>query len=573
MTEGTTDAARLQEATANCARERIDISGAIQPHGHLISCDMVQWRIAHVSSNLGELFDEDSASLLGLPLSDLLDDLLIHRLREAASNAVSDDNAQYVAAANIGVMARLHEVSVHVAQGLLHIEFEPHGDAGTAQQALSLAHPMITHVEAGIGPEFFHQRVAENVRNLIGYDRAMIYRFGHDGSGEVIAESCAEDVPGYLGQRFPASDIPPQARALYLRNRVRVIPDSSYAPVPILPGKVADGSPMDLSRHLLRSVSPVHLEYLRNMGVAASMSISIVVRGQLWGLIACHHRSPRGVASAERVAAELLCLFVSLHLSAEEATAEARAESAAEVARDALALRLAAGNSDTETLADSLQAVAGSLRCDGVAAFLQGRWLLHGAVPDETARVALQHWADAQPGPVFASEQGKDWHPDAEDWPVAGALGIAIGSSGDYVFGFRNEQVRQVRWAGQPEKLTVASDDGIRIAPRRSFAEWQESVRGASEPWDALDLRLGLRLHTLLKGYALASPVGKTADELDAFRRRQLLQQSRGRLQHLTGLLQQLVAGGMSETAPLDARLAALEAELEALEVRPQSGE
>ncbi|MDO5506579.1 MAG: GAF domain-containing protein [Pseudoxanthomonas suwonensis] len=564
MTPASGTDASLQEAIDNCAREPIHASGAIQPHGYLIACDMGDWRVSHVSANLGELFDEDAASLVGRPLSDLLEEHVVDSVRGIALQANGDANARHVAVANIGVMAQLHEVSTHVAQGLLHIELQPHGDPFVAQQALALAHRMIAHVE-GSDASRFHQEVAEHVRRLVGYDRVMVYRFDHDDAGEVIAESLATGNESYLEQRFPASDIPPQARALYLHNRVRVIPDVRYQPTPIVPAMRDDGQPLDLSGHLLRSVSPVHLEYLRNMGVAASMSISIVVHDRLWGLIACHHGTPRHVSASGRVAAELLCQFVSLHLSAEESAAHARAESAAEVARDALALRLGSGADKAEVLAEAMPTLAASLRCDGIGAFVQGHWLLHGSHPDADARAALLRWADARREQVFASAEGAQWHPAADNWPVAGVLALAIGSTGDYVFGFRDGQARHVRWAGRPDKRTVDTAAGPRLAPRRSFAEWEQTVHGTSRPWEELDLRLGQRLHALLRGHGLTSTLANDS-ELDAFRRRHLLQQSRGRLQHLDMLLQQLVAGGMAETASLDARLAALAAELEALE-------
>lgn len=572
MTPHITDDAQLQEAIANCAREAIHLSGAIQPHGYLISCDPQDWTVRQVSANLGELFDEDSQALLGLPLSQLLEDGLIRELRDTLSQFPGEENARHVVVANIGVMAQLHEVGVHMGQGLLHIELQPQQDPFIAQQALGLAHRMIAQVQRG-DPVRFHQDVAESIRALVGYDRVMVYKFDHDDAGEVIAEALADGTDSYMGQRFPAADIPPQARALYLHNRVRVIPDIRYQPVPILPGRCEDGAPLDLSGHLLRSVSPVHLEYLRNIGVAASMSISLVVHGRLWGLIACHHRQPRKVTSSGRVAAELLCQFVSLHLAAVESAAHARAESAAEVARDALALRLGSGSDKSEVLAESLPTVAASLRCDGIGVFTQGRWLLHGSHPDANGRAALLRWADSQRDAVFAAAEGSHWQPQADSWPVAGVLGIAIGSSGDYVFGFRDEQTRLIRWAGRPEKRAVQSDAGLRLAPRRSFALWEQTVRGTSLPWEELDLRLGQRLHALLKGHGLASPLHGDATGLDAFRRRHLLQQSRNRLEHLSGLLQQLVGAGLPETASLDARLAELAADLEALEARSAQAE
>lgn len=489
--------AQLQRAVDNCASEPIHVSGAIQPHGFLIACDLEHWQVAQVSANVGELFGHPVEELIGLPLGELLDDALVGALRLAASQAWADEAAEHVAVANIGAYARLHDISAHVAEGLVHIELEPLDASGTAQMALTLAHRLIARVESHDDANRFHQEVADQVRALVGYDRVMIYRFDETGSGAVIAESRDVGAASYLGQHFPASDIPAQARRLYVRNRVRVIPDARYAPIPILPGRHADGRALDLSGHLLRSVAPVHLEYLRNMGVAASMSISIVVRDQLWGLIACHHGTPRLVSPAGRVAAELLGQFVSLHLSAREAAADAAVESAAQVARDALARRLAGSPTPAATLIESLPLVADCLRCDGVAVFRDRRWHLHGDAPDPAALAAMRDWAGAQSDAVLASSVGRHWHPEAGAWPVAGVLAIAL-DCGERVFAFRRERVREVDWAGQPEKRTVHTDDGIRLAPRRSFRQWREHVRGQSQPWLRIDLQLAQRLHILL---------------------------------------------------------------------------
>ena len=182
---------------------------------------------------------------------------------------------QHAGAANIGVFAQPCDVGVHVGQGLVHLELEPRAGGARAQAPTVVAQAMVAQANSAIDMADFFRRCAHQVRQLSGYDRVMVYRFRHDDAGEVVAESRDEAMESYLGLRFPASDIPAQARALYVRNRIRVIPDAGYRAVAIVPGVHDDGAPLDLGQHALRSVSPVHLEYLRNMGVWASMSISI----------------------------------------------------------------------------------------------------------------------------------------------------------------------------------------------------------------------------------------------------------------------------------------------------------
>ena len=286
----------LERALQTCASEPIHLSGAIQPHGYLISCRLPDWSIHHVSANIEALTGAAPEDMLRHSLREFITGDVIQTIAETVGFADPGAPAQRAAVANIGPMATLCEVSVHAIDGLVHIEIEPQQRGAGDRSPTVVAQAMIARVAAGSEDEgAFRQRVVEQVRLLTGYDRVMVYRFRHDDSGEVVAEARDEDMPSYLGLRYPASDIPAQARRLYLHNRIRVIPDARYAPVPVLPDRSAGGQPLDLSQMSLRSVSPVHLEYLANMGVAASMSISIVAGGRLWGLIACHHREVRHV--------------------------------------------------------------------------------------------------------------------------------------------------------------------------------------------------------------------------------------------------------------------------------------
>ncbi|WP_133479792.1 GAF domain-containing protein, partial [Cognatilysobacter segetis] len=454
-----------------CAKEPIHLSGAIQAHGYLVACAMPDWTVRQVSANIEALLDVPVDALLGHSLREYVSEDVLQGILDTLSLTAPNANAQRAGLANLGPLGTACDLVVHVADDLVHIEIEPRHGRGPAPQPTALAQSMIAAV-AHEPPENFHEYVAAQVRELTGYDRVMIYRFLHDGAGEVIAEARADDLEPYLGLRYPASDIPPQARALYLRNRLRVIPDVDYVPVPILPGRI-DDRPLDLSQHALRSVSPIHLEDLRNMGVGASMSISIIAGGRLWGLIACHHRAPRLVPPVIRAAADLFGLFVSMRVAAlEQQRTVAHFEHAQQV-RDALAQRLVGARDFDAALADELPLLRDSLGADGVAVWAQSRWQAAGDVPDPRRAVQLIDWLQAQGAvSLTASDAMAEWAPPVEGDPVAGVLALRLGAD-DWLLLFRNEQVETVRWAGEPAKALVPTDDGLRIAPRRSFSVWR----------------------------------------------------------------------------------------------------
>lgn len=300
---------KLQAAYDACAREPIHLSGAIQPHGVLLAFAPRSGEIVAASENAGELFATDAQALLGQAIDEWFDSHALELVRASAAASQPGDFPRLAGLVNAGAWGELHYLSVHVRAQLIHVELEP--AARDSAEPLD-AHAMIARLETGAQAAPFFQAVAEQVRELTGYDRVMVYAFRRDHSGEVVAQALGGELSSYLGLRFPASDIPPQARALYLANRVRVIPDAGYAPVPVR--TAAQAAPLDMSFDLLRSVSPIHLEYLRNMGVRASMSISLIVDGRLWGLIACHHPQPRPVGPRERIAADVFGRYVSLLL-------------------------------------------------------------------------------------------------------------------------------------------------------------------------------------------------------------------------------------------------------------------
>ncbi|MGY0505780.1 GAF domain-containing protein [Luteimonas sp. e5] len=481
----------LEQALAACADEPIRFSAAVQPHGYLLSCDADSGIVRHASANCEELFEVAAQELIGQPL-----DQLIHI--DLAGLLASPDAArfrrlaQYVASLNIGPQARFCDLSLHLAQGLAHLEIEPQVHAGAQLSAAELAHDMIARIALDGDDDDgarLHATMAEQVRRLTGFDRVMIYRFLDDDSGEVIAESLADGVPSYLGLRYPASDIPPQARALYLVNRVRVIADTGYAPTPILPPRHHDGHALDLSLHGLRSVSPVHLEYMRNMGMAASMSISIVVDDRLWGLVACHHRRPRQLPPRHRTAADLLGMFYSLRVASMQHLATAARKSYARSMRNRMIRALDAARDPATVIAELLPDLREVIGAD--AALYLGPDGIHAdgdAVEGATLDAALA-WLATQSTPIAASDEARQWRGADADAAGghAGVLGLQL-SPQHRVLLLRREQVDEVRWAGEPLKDLIKTDDGMRLAPRRSFNTWRETMRGHSLRWSADDL-------------------------------------------------------------------------------------
>ena len=552
----------------DCAREPIHLSGAIQPHGFLISVVLPDWTVRQASANIDELLEVPAAELLGESLADYINQDVLEVVADTVSFAEPDAPPQRAGVGNIGPFGVLCDLGVHVADGLVHIEIEqqPFHQRGNAPTGVAQA--MIARVAAAEDAGDFHQRAAEQVHLLTGYDRVMVYRFRHDDAGEVIAEARADDLEPYLGLRYPASDIPPQARALYLRNRLRVIPDAGYVPVPVLPGVNAQGAPLDLSQHALRSVSPVHVEYLRNMGVAASMSISIISGGRLWGLIACHHREPRPVPPGVRAAADLFGMFVSMRVAAREQEETMHRYERAQQVRDAVGSRLSQARDFRAALTDELALLRETLDSDGAALWLGGEWSHDGRVPASLDITVLMEWVERLGRPVLAmTDKAADWRTDAlQAEGLAGLLAINLGTPEDWLFVFRREQVEDVRWAGEPAKALVATDDGTRIAPRKSFAEWKQTVHGCSSDWTDGDRRGAERLHRVLREQRrrLLAPA-EDRGNMERLRRHESQRDRKTRLQQLSSLVDGLVHLDEAQTSRLDERIATLEADLRQL--------
>ena len=484
----------------SCDREPIHQLGHIQSFGAMLVVSSDNF-IAHHSANAAEFLGLEAIAR-GDSLDSILPELTLETIRDAAKWLVEPDDTERVfSIAVLGGGRNRFDCSIHRTAGLLVLEFERHDTAGFANHVASIR-PMVNRLEGIDGVENICQAAAKRLKALLEFDRVMVYRFHPDGSGEVIAEARESAVDSYSGLRYPKSDIPQQARGLYLRNRLRIIADVNDTPVPVVPGQRLDGDPIDLSLSTLRSVSPIHIEYLRNMGVRASLSISIIVRGRLWGLFACHHYQPRALPFSNRTAAEVFSQLFSLTLDrALHDSGEAR-RALGQNLHERVMTRLAAGANLRETLEQIGQSIGDSIPHDGASIFIDGDYRASGHAPSEDEfRQILPALNSGPAGRILARTDLASAIPEAQAFAsrAAGALIIPVSRQArDYFILWRRELTQVVTWAGNPDKAVERTAEGERLVPRKSFAAWQQTVEGRSADWTQAELDLAETLRITL---------------------------------------------------------------------------
>jgi len=461
-----------------CAAEPIHIPGAIQPHGALLVVDPASLVRLNASVNLADFTGLD------LPLAASLADAPgASQLATELRRWIDAEESSFLALIPVG--SRMLQVLGRLEPQGLFLEFEapPRSDA----ESLAGLYPRLGGFLSAIGGAAdvaaIAQAAAQEVRALTGFNRILLYQFDEAGVGVVIGEDGDGVLPSYLGHRFPASDVPAQARELYRLNRIRLIVSSDYAPCPIEPAaSPVDGQPLDLSHAALRSVSPVHLEYMRNMGTGSSMSVSILVEGRLWGLISGHSREPRHVNAQVRTACEMLGQVVSLQIEARE-QADRTAERLAlkKIETDLLA-RLVGAPDLQRGLIDNGGPWMALAHATGAAAHTAEGVLTVGRTPPDEVIAELVERLQVED--VVAIESLAEIWPEATEFAdtASGVLAISVSQlHPDCLIWFRPEVVRTIDWAGPPDKA-VARGDG-RLHPRNSFDTWKEQVRLRSLPW------------------------------------------------------------------------------------------
>lgn len=474
---------------STCDREPIHVPGAIQPHGVLLALDP-RLRVAMVSANVKGLLGVAAEEALGLTLADLVGPAVADEVAARVADGVAGDplvRSLDHLAEGAELAGREVDVSHHRSGEHIVVEIEPVSAVGAPRPTYESSRGSMARLAQTRSVPELADQLAKETRALLGFDRVMVYRFDEDWNGEVIAEQRREDLNSFLGLHYPASDIPSQARRLYTVNWTRLIADIGYVPVPLHPiFDPATGAPLDLSHASLRSVSPIHLEYLANMGVSASMSISLIVDGELWGLVACHHYSGAHRPSHDvRAAAEFLGQVASqLFSDRERADARERALEAQTVLGRITARVAASTESPLVSVMDDPELLSLVL-ATGAALAYDGQLTLRGEVPIDAE--LLQRVATALEDPdhyATSTDRAAELVPELAGSGVAGVL--RVGSASDrWLLWLRPEQERIVDWGGDPTNKQLAAAEGpdVRLSPRKSFEKWRQVVRGRSLPW------------------------------------------------------------------------------------------
>jgi chemotaxis family two-component system sensor kinase Cph1 len=512
-----------------CDREPIHIVGSVQPHGFLLALDARERTIVQASANA------PAGARVGTRLEATFPELDALVRRYLDGDAIQD-GATYLRTVTLGpdTARQAYEVAAHRVDDLVVLELEETDDA-SGDAGLDALTPrlraFVERLHAARSVPDLCQLLAENIRHVTNFDRALVYRFDRDWHGTVLAEDGNGALPSYLDLRFPASDIPAQARELYRRNRLRIIPDAGYAPVPIHPTRTPAGKPLDLSQSVLRSVSPVHVEYMRNMGTMASMSVSILVDGALWGLVSCHNHDPKRVPLQARNACDFLTQIFALQLSAKVRGEQAEQRLALGQVQSKLLAYIAEEESFVDGLLNHPDDVLALVDASGAAVVTTDRCRLLGQTPPEREVRALYEWLSerGEAEDVFATDALSEVFPRAEGFTDRASGLLAISKRfASYVLWFRPEVVRTVRWGGNPVKAAQPDPEGgpDRLHPRKSFEIWKETVKGRSLSWSvpeveaAKDLRasvLGIVLRRAEELAAMSEELQRSNKELEAF--------------------------------------------------------
>lgn len=497
----------------NCDREQIHIPGSIQPHGMLLALDESDLKIIQVSTNSLEILGIPPQELLQKRLSDLLAVKDIAAIQKCLSTDFENVNPLLISTKNHKNQSEILNFDGIVHRDgqviILELELKQVDTTSTFLDFYQLVKKPITKMQSARTLSEMCEVVVNEVRRITGFERVMIYRFDDERAGTVIAESKIENLTPYLGLRYPANDIPQPARQLYRLNLLRIIPDVDYQPVSIIPvNNPLTNEPIDLSYSVLRSVSPIHIEYLHNMGVGASMSISLLKNNQLWGLIACHHSTAKYIHYEMRTICEFLGQAMAMELSVKEDNENLEYKFKLKSIQSKFVDTL----SRTEDLVDGLLSDRDSLLqmvdASGVALYLKQRLICIGKTPDESAIYELIDWVgDKFEHHVFYTNSLPKIYPTVENVKdtASGLLVLSLSKTNqNYILWFRQEVIQTVNWGGNPTKSTQLQADGtLQISPRKSFDLWKETVRLTSLPWLKCEVESVLELRSSIVGILL----------------------------------------------------------------------
>lgn len=494
-------------------QENIHLNGQIQPHGVLLVLQEPGLEILQISNNAYQIFGMSAQDIIGTKLEELLDPFQVERFQAG----LAEESLDLINPVKVWVRTKGDDYMVFDAifhrnrDNILILELEP----ATSQENIPflsfyhLARASINQLGSTSNLQEFCQIIVHEVRKVTGFDRVMLYKFDDDGHGAVIAEEKLPHLEPYLGLHYPESDIPKVARKLFSSNWIRLIPDANSQPIELFPST----DNLDLTNSILRSPSPCHLEYLHNMGVASSLTISLIKEQKLWGLIACHHQTPKYVSYELRKACEFLGRVIFAEISTREETEDYDYRMKLNYIQSQLIEYMSKEDNFIDGLIKHQPNLLDLTNAPGAAICFGSECQLIGETPPAQEVNYLVQWlAKNVETEVFVTDSLPSIYADAKRWKnvASGLLAIPI-SRKNYVLWFRPEVIQTVNWGGNPNQAfaTKKIEGTLRLSPRKSFELWKETVQLQSLPWKQVEIQAALELRKTIVNIVL-----RQADEL-----------------------------------------------------------
>jgi two-component system, chemotaxis family, sensor kinase Cph1 len=459
----------------NCDREPIHLIGTSQSNGVIIACDRKDLKITHCSENSGELLGIDSEKLLGNPISILLP--------EAFSSSFPDIRLKKQLLPEIDLNGAKFLIIAHRSEDSIILDFEPLGAKRSAVNFQKQLSRILNELNSSKTIEDLTLKAASLVKSVFRYDRVMIYQFDEEWNGEVIAEEKEEELESWLGLRYPSTDIPKPSRELFLKQDIRIISDVNYDPARIIS---LDNNPLDLSLSELRGVSPIHIEYLKNMGVGASLTAAIIIKGKLWGLLACHHYSRKFINYYQRQSVKFLTQIYTNSLGVHTAQDYVEKSKSFGKVKNEILSRVRSQQDILNALTTGETPFTYLVPCTGGAVFINGELRLLGKTPSETEVLKLLEGFLDKQREVFHTRNLEKVYLPALNFKekASGILAVSIGDmTADHLIWFRGESSTAVSWGGNPEEKGIIKDGIEHLSPRKSFEKWTCQESGISDPW------------------------------------------------------------------------------------------
>lgn len=463
----------------NCDQEEIHICGEIQEYGFLIGAK--DSKITFYSENVIEFFSQDPKSILGKEIKVLFDELQL----DINWNNMSND--QELAIQHINFKGESYTLAVHANGDFTFYEIEK----VLPNHKINQEYKAIQNILKMSDDENVWKLLLKEIQNIIDYDRAMIYQFLYDGSGEVVEELVKPGLESYLHLHYPESDIPAQARALYLKNTVRITSHASGKTYPILG---IQKEKIDLTYCVTRATSPIHVQYIKNSGVEASFSASIIVNGALWGIVACQNAKPKHLDLQSRLLVETLTRTSANAYASYRSLQTLEDYQRSNLSNISLRQNLLSEENFAKALEINIEDIMKTCAAEGMIIKINNEILTHGVVPNVSDIEKIIQWSkdnnhDFEENIFISNTFCKTSGLELDNSEISCGIIISVlgSNTSDMLIWMRKEQGQKIKWAGNPEKETTSEiKDGVEIikfSPRKSFEVWREYVKDTALPW------------------------------------------------------------------------------------------